>query len=121
MPDYTKADLEEAVAQLELGREYITDPNHWTVGAWFRGQQVCSLGALERITGKRQRFYDRSDPILLSTRFLACAFGISSGHSESALMNRVASRNDGSTHQQVVLAVWDKAIKLAKESLAQVS
>lgn len=116
----TKKDLEEAITQLELGREYISDPKHWITGNWRLKDRVCSLGALEKITGKYQRYGDApSDAILLSTKFLACAVGVKDLSDSDIAIRKVAQQNDISNHDQV-LHFWDKAIRLAKSALDQI-
>lgn len=100
--------MKTALQLLEEGKATIQDPKRWTQGAFARDKENekvsshnptavcwCSLGALNRI--------EDSGEYRQAVRLLCKAAGM-----------EVADFNDSATHEEVI-AMWDKAIELAKE------
>lgn len=92
---------------LQQGRDLITNPEHWTQGAYARDKFgssrtgkatdavcFCSLGAIYRVVPPDENTND-------------------AGYYLRLVMDNIMTFNDNHSHEEVLMA-WDLAIELAK-------
>lgn len=120
----------QAVADLEAGRELLSDLTRWTKGAYARnakGDPVtecsadavcwCSMGALRKVIAESTTADDvwRSDVTYGRLNNLRDILNHASQQSTHSCAH-ILDVNDQGTHE-AVLEVWAKAIEDAKEKL----
>ena len=90
---------------LRKARKYLTDPRHWTQGAYFSGRRNCAIGAVYRAGGYHADDMDGSPSDELTRATLRCL-------ERTARVKSLEWWNDNPrrTHTQV-LRLFDRAIK----------
>ena len=115
--------MKTALQLLEEAKATIQDSKRWTQNAFARDKDNnkvssrtptavcwCSLGALNRIQDTGGEYLKAVQLLTKAVQLLTKAVQLLT----KAAGTEVAEYNDSSTHEEV-LAMWDKAIELAKE------
>lgn len=116
-----REEIRQAVKHLKDGRDLLAKPGVWIQGSWAKRRQVCSLGALDKaINGRITRSaITRSARVQnsIAARFLGCAINEESAKACGPSFTIVNFNDDKDTTKPMLLAKWDKAIKLAQATL----